>query len=31
MFESIDPALLLGAYSVGVFPMADSRDAPTVY
>jgi leucyl/phenylalanyl-tRNA--protein transferase len=31
MFERIDPALLLGAYSVGVFPMADSRDAPTVY
>ena len=30
-FETLDPALLLGAYSVGVFPMADSRDARSVY
>ncbi|HEV2080384.1 MAG TPA: leucyl/phenylalanyl-tRNA--protein transferase [Allosphingosinicella sp.] len=27
----LDPELLLRAYSVGVFPMADSRDAPDVY
>ena len=27
----LDPALLLGAYAVGVFPMADSRDATSVY
>lgn len=27
----LDPNLLLRAYTVGVFPMADSRDAPTVY
>ena len=27
----LDPKLLLRAYTVGVFPMADSRDAPTVY
>ncbi|MFW2831041.1 leucyl/phenylalanyl-tRNA--protein transferase [Sphingomonas sp. ID0503] len=27
----IDPSLLLRAYSVGVFPMADSRDAPDIY
>ena len=27
----IDPDLLLRAYTVGVFPMADSRDAPSVY
>ena len=27
----LDPQLLLGAYSVGVFPMADSRDADSVY
>ncbi|WP_019516109.1 leucyl/phenylalanyl-tRNA--protein transferase [Sphingomonas sp. Mn802worker] len=31
MFEPLDPALVLGAYSVGVFPMADSRDARSVY
>lgn len=31
MYEPLDPALLLGAYSIGVFPMADSRDAPSVY
>jgi len=29
--EPLDPSLLLGAYSVGVFPMADSRDAEDVY
>lgn len=28
---ALDPELLLRAYSVGVFPMADSRDAPSVY
>lgn len=27
----IDPTLLLRAYTIGVFPMADSRDAPSVY
>ena len=26
-FETLDPQLVLGAYSVGVFPMADHRDA----
>ncbi|MBY9063277.1 leucyl/phenylalanyl-tRNA--protein transferase [Sphingomonas yunnanensis] len=31
MSEPLDPSLLLGAYSVGVFPMADSRDAEEVY
>lgn len=30
-FEPLDPAIVLGAYSVGVFPMADGRDAPGVY
>jgi leucyl/phenylalanyl-tRNA--protein transferase len=30
-FERLDPAMVLGAYSVGVFPMADGRDAPGVY
>lgn len=29
--ETLDPALVLGAYSVGVFPMADHRDADSVY
>jgi leucyl/phenylalanyl-tRNA--protein transferase len=29
--ELLDPALVLGAYSVGVFPMADHRDANSVY
>ena len=29
--ERLDPQLLLGAYSIGVFPMADSRDADEVY
>lgn len=28
---TLDPALLLGAYAVGVFPMADSRDATSIY
>jgi leucyl/phenylalanyl-tRNA--protein transferase len=27
----LDPQLVLGAYSVGVFPMADARDADSVY
>ena len=31
MSEILDPKLVLGAYSVGVFPMADSRDAAGVY
>jgi len=31
MYTPLDPALVLGAYSVGVFPMADSRDAPSIY
>ena len=29
--ERLDPQLVLGAYSVGVFPMADDRDASSVY
>jgi leucyl/phenylalanyl-tRNA--protein transferase len=29
--DVLDPQLVLGAYSVGVFPMADSRDAASVY
>jgi leucyl/phenylalanyl-tRNA--protein transferase len=29
--EMLDPQLVLGAYSVGVFPMADNRDAASVY
>jgi len=29
--EPIDPDLLLRAYSVGVFPMADSRDAADIF
>ena len=29
--EPLDPQLLLRAYTVGVFPMADSRDAGSVY
>lgn len=28
---ALDPRLLLGAYAVGVFPMADGRDAADVY
>ena len=31
MAQPIDPALLLKAYSAGIFPMADGRDAPDVY
>lgn len=30
-FETLDPKLVLGAYAIGVFPMADARDAPGVY
>ncbi|MFL0414736.1 leucyl/phenylalanyl-tRNA--protein transferase [uncultured Sphingomonas sp.] len=29
--QSLDPATVLSAYAVGVFPMADARDAPGVY
>ena len=29
--DPLDPQLVLGAYAVGVFPMADHRDAPSVY
>ncbi|MEG3144822.1 leucyl/phenylalanyl-tRNA--protein transferase [Sphingomonas sp. RT2P30] len=29
--DILDPQLLLGAYAVGVFPMADGRDADSVY
>jgi leucyl/phenylalanyl-tRNA--protein transferase len=29
--EPLDPNLVLGAYAVGVFPMADARDADGVY
>lgn len=29
--DVLDPQLVLGGYSVGVFPMADSRDAAGVY
>lgn len=29
--EMLDPQLVLGAYAVGVFPMADHRDAGSVY
>ena len=28
---AIDPALILRAYAVGVFPMADARDADSIY
>lgn len=28
---TLDPKLVLGAYAVGVFPMADARDADSVY
>ncbi|MEG3083452.1 leucyl/phenylalanyl-tRNA--protein transferase [Sphingomonas sp. PB2P12] len=31
MSDVLDPNLVLGAYSVGVFPVADSRDAASVY
>jgi leucyl/phenylalanyl-tRNA--protein transferase len=30
-YEILDPNLVLGAYAVGVFPMADARDAAGVY
>ena len=30
-FPPLDPATVLGAYAMGVFPMADARDAPGVY
>jgi leucyl/phenylalanyl-tRNA--protein transferase len=29
--EMLDPQLVLGAYATGVFPMADSREAPGVF
>lgn len=29
--DRLDPQLVLGAYSIGVFPMADARDARSVY
>ncbi|HEY0150193.1 MAG TPA: leucyl/phenylalanyl-tRNA--protein transferase [Allosphingosinicella sp.] len=29
--DVIDPDLLLRAYSIGVFPMSDSRDAPDIF
>lgn len=29
--ERLDPQLVLGAYAVGVFPMADGRDADGIY
>ncbi len=31
MSDMLDPQMVLGAYSVGVFPMADDRDAAGVY
>ena len=31
MTAILDPQLVLGAYAVGVFPMADARDAASVY
>ena len=31
MTNRLDPNLVLGAYAVGVFPMADARDADSVY
>ncbi len=30
-FNPLDPATVLSAYAVGIFPMADARDAPGVY
>lgn len=30
-YDVLDPNLVLGAYAVGVFPMADARDAAGVY
>jgi leucyl/phenylalanyl-tRNA--protein transferase len=29
--KTLDPELLLRAYSIGIFPMAESRDAPDVF
>ena len=29
--KTLDPDLLLRAYSIGVFPMSDSRDANDLY
>ena len=29
--DQLDPQLVLGAYAIGVFPMADARDAQSVY
>lgn len=29
--EHLDPQIVLGAYAVGVFPMADGRDADSIY
>lgn len=31
VMEPLDPSMLLRAYSRGIFPMADSRDAPDIY
>ncbi|WP_448500903.1 leucyl/phenylalanyl-tRNA--protein transferase [Sphingomonas sp.] len=31
LYQQIDPEMLLRAYAMGVFPMADHRDAPGVY
>jgi leucyl/phenylalanyl-tRNA---protein transferase len=31
MSAPLDPALLMKAYAAGIFPMADSRDAPEIY
>ena len=31
MTQRLDPDLLLRAYTIGVFPMADNRDAPDVF
>src|ERR1700710_1810177 len=30
-YDVLDPNLVLGAYAVGVFPMADARDAAGFY
>ena len=30
-YDILDPDMLLGAYAVGVFPMADARDAAGIY
>ncbi|TKD49919.1 leucyl/phenylalanyl-tRNA--protein transferase [Sphingomonas baiyangensis] len=31
LYQQLDPELVLRAYAMGVFPMADHRDAPGVY